>query len=175
MRWLRRRIAARRADAIAAENARNANLTAGSTDPAVQLDEIQAHIRGQVPAAVEARVARIAATIRVTLPRLDQLGIGSATAYAVVQTATSYLPEALGGYLRLPRAFADKRPVSNGKTSLMVLCDQLDLLGNKMDEVLDAVCRSDADALVAHGRFLDEKFGKGTLYVAESMKLEPPQ
>ena len=110
-----------------------------------------------------------------TLPRLDQLGIGSATAYAVVQTATSYLPEALGGYLRLPRAFADKRPVSNGKTSLMVLCDQLDLLGNKMDEVLDAVCRSDADALVAHGRFLDEKFGKGTLYVAESMKLEPPQ
>lgn len=175
MRWFRRRIAANRADANADDSGKTPHLPARSTDPAVQLDEIQTHIRGQVPAAVEARVARISATIRVTLPRLDQLGIGSATAYAVVQTATNYLPEALGGYLRLPRAFADKRPVSNGKTSLMVLCDQLDLLGNKMDEVLDAVCRADADALVAHGRFLDEKFGKGSLHVAEPMNLEPPK
>ena len=134
-------------------------------DPAAQLDAIIAHIHGLVPAAVEARVTRVAATIRLTLPRLDQLGIGSSTAYSVVQTATSYLPEALGGYLRLPRAFADKRPVSKGKTSLMVLCDQLDLLGNKMDEILDAVCRADADALISHGRFLDEKFGRGSLHV----------
>ena len=81
----------------------------------------------------------------------------------MVQTATSYLPEAVGAYLRLPRSFADKRPVSDGKTSLMVLCDQLDLLANKMDEVLDAVCRADADALIAHGRFLQEKFGHSSL------------
>ena len=132
-------------------------------DPGAQLDAIIAHIHGQVPAAVEARVTRIAATIRSTLPRLDQLGFGSTTAYSVVQTATSYLPEAVGAYLRLPRSFADKRPVSDGKTSLMVLCDQLDLLANKMDEVLDAVCRADADALIAHGRFLQEKFGHSAL------------
>ena len=41
----------------------------------------------------------------------------------------------------------------------MVLIDQLDLLAATMDKVFDAVCRADADALVAHGRFLSEKFG----------------
>jgi hypothetical protein len=74
-------------------------------------------------------------------------------------TATDYLPEAVGGYLRLPRQFADSRPVDRGKTSLMILIDQLDLLAATMDKVFDAVCRADADALVAHGRFLAEKFG----------------
>ena len=66
----------------------------------------------------------------------------------------------------LPRDFADNRPVQNGKTSLVVLCDQLDLLAAKMDEVFDAVCRADADALIAHGRFLTEKFGSNSLSVA---------
>ena len=136
---------------------------AGANAPEARLAQLEADIGGRVPAAVQSRVARVATTIRATLPRLTELGIGSSQAYAVVQTATSYLPEALNGYMRLPREFADKRAVSNGKTSLMVLCDQLDLLANKMDEVFDAVCRSDADALIAHGRFLAEKFGHGSL------------
>ncbi len=74
-------------------------------------------------------------------------------------TATDYLPEAIGGYLRLPRQWADSRPVDRGKTSLMMLIDQLDLLGATMDKVFDAVNRADAAALIAHGRFLEEKFG----------------
>jgi hypothetical protein len=41
----------------------------------------------------------------------------------------------------------------------MILIDQLDLLAATMDKVFDAVCRADAAALVAHGRFLAEKFG----------------
>jgi hypothetical protein len=63
--------------------------------------------------------------------------------------------------LRLPRSFADHRAVSGGKTPLLVLCDQLDLLAAEMDQVFVAVCSADADALVAHGRFLAEKFGAG--------------
>jgi hypothetical protein len=106
-------------------------------------------------------VARVSSIVRETIPRLDQLGAGSYQAHTVVATATSYLPEAVGAYLRLPRSWADSRPISGGKTSLMVLCDQLDLLGYKMDQVFDAVCRADAAALVAHGAFLAEKFGSG--------------
>ena len=98
-------------------------------------------------------------TVRDTIPRARQLGSGSPQAYSVMATATDYLPEAVGGYLRLPREFADSRPVDRGKTSLMVLIDQLDLLAATMDKVFDAVCRADAAALVAHGRFLAEKFG----------------
>jgi hypothetical protein len=131
-------------------------------DVAAQLDQIDALVAGSVPAAVEARVQRITTTLRETLPRLGELGLGSAMAHDAVQTATSYLPEALGAYLRLPRSFADHRAVSGGKTPLLVLCDQLDLLAAEMDQVFVAVCRADADALVAHGRFLAEKFGAGS-------------
>lgn len=116
---------------------------------------------GAVPAPVVSRVRGVAATVRETLPRLRNVGLGSAEAYSVMATATDYLPEALGGYLRLPRQWADSRPVEHGKTSLMLLIDQLDLLGATMDKIFDAAVRTDADALIAHGRFLQEKFGHG--------------
>lgn len=146
-------------------------VLATPTDPNVDLstgmDQLLAEIADKVPPIVLARVERVAATIRETLPRLDNLGPGSQQAHSVVQTAASYLPEALSAYMRLPRSFADRRPVSGGKTSLMILCDQLDLLGNKMDEIFDAVCRLDADALIAHGRFLADKFGSGSLALGQ--------
>jgi hypothetical protein len=129
------------------------------------LDELVTQIRGRVPDAVQARVERVANTVRQTIPRLDHLGANSVQAHAVVRTATSYLPEAVAAYLRLPRDYADRRPVSGGKTSLTILCDQLDLLGSKMDDLFDAACRADADALIAHGRFLAEKFSTGSLAI----------
>jgi hypothetical protein len=114
---------------------------------------------GTAPAVVRSRVVRVDRTIRETLPKLSQLGWGSADAYAVVATATDYLPEAVGGYLRLPRDWANSRPIEGGKTALMVLIDQLELLASTMDKMLDAANRADAQALIAHGRFLQEKFG----------------
>ncbi len=116
-------------------------------------------VQGAVPGVVTSRVRRIGAVVRDTVPRLDRLGSGSPQAYTVMATATDYLPEAIGGYLRLPRQWADSRPVDGNKTSLMVLVDSLDLLAATMDDVADAVNRADAAALVAHGRFLAEKFG----------------
>jgi hypothetical protein len=129
---------------------------------------VEQQIVGRVPAAVTARVHGITRTVEEMAPRLDRLGAGSHQAFTVVATATSYLPEAVGGYLRLPRDFADRRVVSKGKTSLMLLCDQLDLLDLTLDKISDAVSRQDADALVAHGLFLAEKFGGGS-----SLELSP--
>ncbi|GAA3696335.1 hypothetical protein GCM10022204_10440 [Microlunatus aurantiacus] len=124
------------------------------------LDRADAMVTGGVvPAPVQSRVKRITSTVRQTMPRLRNLGLGSAEAYSVMATATDYLPEAISGYLRLPRDWADSRPIEAGKTSLMLLIDQLDLLGSTMDKIFDAVVRVDAAALVAHGRFLQEKFG----------------
>ena len=127
------------------------------------LDRFYDDVDDRLPAMVVSRLERIVGVIRDMIPRLDQLGAGSPQAHSVVATATSYLPEAIGAYLRLPRQWADSRPVSGGKTSLMVLCDQLDLLAATMDRVFDAVNRADAAALVAHGQFLQEKFGHGAL------------
>jgi hypothetical protein len=134
-----------------------------SDDLLAALDGVEAMVaRGAVPAPVASRVSRVSRTVRDTIPRMSNLGGGSLAAYNVMATATDYLPEAIGGYLRLPRQFADSRPVDRGKTSLMILIDQLDLLAATMDKVFDAVCRADADALVAHGRFLAEKFGNAS-------------
>lgn len=127
------------------------------------VDAVLDRASGKAPAAVTARVQRVAETVHEMAPRLDRLGAGSQQAHTVVATATSYLPEAVDAYLRLPRDFADRRVVDRGKTSLMILCDQLDLLGATIDKISDAVSRADAVALVAHGRFLEEKFGTSGL------------
>ena len=124
------------------------------------LARVDAMLReGNAPPVVTSRVARVVRTIEDTLPRLRNLGLGSADAYSVVATATDYLPEAVGGYLRLPRDWADTRPIDGYKTSLMVLVDQLELLASTMDKILDAANRSDAQALIVHGKFLEAKFG----------------
>lgn len=127
------------------------------------LDQVSAAlVEAKASPLIRSRVARIDRLVRATLPRLAALGLGSADAYAVVATATSYLPEAVAGYLRLPRDWADTRPIDAGRTALMMLVDQLELLGSTMAKVLDAANHSDAAALIAHGRFLEAKFGAPT-------------
>ncbi|WP_298885550.1 hypothetical protein [uncultured Serinicoccus sp.] len=130
-----------------------------------------------LPSVVVARGARVIDTVRDTLPRLEKLS-GSDLGYTVVATATDYLPEAIGAYQRLPRRYADTRPVDGAKTSLMVLVDQLDLLGLTMDRVFDAVYRQDAQELVAQGRFIAEKFGSsgagGSLRITEEEHVPVP-
>lgn len=150
-----------------------------SADLLAAVDRVEAQARtGRVPAPVLVRLGRVTSIVRDTVPRLDRLGSGSPQAYSVMATATDYLPEAIGGYLRLPRQWADTRPVDRGKTPLMILVDQLDLLGRTMDKVFDAINRADAEALVVHGRFLQEKFGHastgGVLRLGENAEV-PPQ
>ena len=129
----------------------------------IESDVAAKEAQGRLPELVAARARKVLATARDVVPALGRLGAGSRDAHSVMATVTSYLPEALDGYLRLPRAYADRRPVDGPKTSLMVLVDQLDLLAATMDKILDAVYRADAEALVAHGRFLAEKFGHSGL------------
>lgn len=125
------------------------------------LDHVERQARdGQAPSVVLARLLRVTRVVRETIPRLANLGPGSAQGYSVMATATDYLPVAIGNYLRLPRDWADTRPISEGKSSVMLLVDQLDLLGQTMDQVLDAVNRADAEAIVVHGAFLEQKFGQ---------------
>jgi len=124
------------------------------------LDAIEQQARdGKVPGVVLSRLLRVTRIVRQTLPRLANLGLGSSQGFSVMATVTDYLPVAIGNYLRLPRDWADTRPIAAGKSSVMLLVDQLDLLGTTMDKVYDAVNRADAEAIIIHGAFLEEKFG----------------
>jgi len=144
------------------------------------LDAIELQAReGRVPGVVLSRLLRVTRIVRQTLPRLANLGLGSSQGYSVMATATDYLPVAIGNYLRLPRDWADTRPIEAGKSSVMLLVDQLDLLGTTMDKVYDAVCRADAEAIIVHGAFLEQKFGQastgGTLGLGpDPVQVAPP-
>lgn len=137
------------------------------------LDGVEEQARaGQVPGVVLSRLLRVTRVVRETIPRLGELGLGSTQGYSVMATATDYLPVAIGNYLRLPRDWADTRPIAAGKSSVMLLVDQLDLLGATMDKVYDAVLRADARAIIVHGQFLEQKFGAAS--AGGSLGLDEP-
>jgi hypothetical protein len=151
--------------ALAAPNRKHVNVVAG-VDPADvtrSLAQIQRKTMGRVPSQISAKVSSISSMITDTLPRADALGAGSPGQYVLVQAATDYLPSTLQAYLDLPRTYADKHVVQEGKTPLQLLSDQLDVLGNQISEIATAVNRADTDKLIANGRFLAEKFGHGPL------------
>jgi hypothetical protein len=151
--------------ALAAPETKKPELTTGvdADDIAKSLGDLRRRVRGRVPSDVEQRVERIAATITDIIPRADELSHGSEARYVLVKTATDYLPSTVQAYLDLPRAYADNKVVTDGKTAHRLVCDQLDVLVEQMDEVSDAVNRADTDKLVANGRFLAEKFATGPL------------
>jgi hypothetical protein len=118
---------------------------------------------GKLSPPLQAKLQDIADTIQGILPHYAEFPPGSPDLYVVGRTATDYLPSALQAYLSLPRAYATLHKMPNGKTADEVLLDQLTLLASKMNEVADAVHKRDSDALLANGRFLEDKFGKSPL------------
>ena len=118
---------------------------------------------GKLSPPLQAKLQSIADTILGILPHYTEFPPGSPDLFVVGRTATDYLPSALQAYLNLPRAYATLHKMPNGKTADDVLSDQLSLIATKMNEVADAVHKKDSDALLANGRFLEEKFGASPL------------
>ena len=162
--------------ALASPPAKKVQLAAGldAGDVEKDLKELQRRVHGRVPADVDLRVKQLATMISETLPRADALGDGSNARYVLVKTATDYLPSCLQAYLDLPRTYADNKVVADGKTSQRLLCDQLDVLVEQMNEVAEAVNRADTDKLLADGRFLAEQFGRSPLDLSSAPQEQPP-
>ncbi len=118
--------------------------------------------QGRVPPQVMVKVLGIQRQIQALLPHALEFPTGSEDLFVIQRTATDYLPTALQAYLSLPPDFATRTVVQDGKTPLQVLLDQLDLIDSRMAEVADAIHRKDSDRLLANGRFLEERFGRGS-------------
>ena len=133
-------------------------------DPGDVLKALQREISaasGRVPPAVIMRLQRIEMTIRSEIfPRLDCLPPGSLELYLIERTARDYLPTAVATYLRLPSDYVSPRPASQGWTPLQVLLDELDLLESQMRRVAEIVHHADMDRMLAHRRFLNERFSR---------------
>jgi len=154
--------------ALIAPKERSVDLRADvdTKDLGKSLDHLLKEIHGRVPPDIERQVQGIAATIQGILPRTGQLPPGSQELFILQRTVADYLPTSLEAYMNLPRTYAAVHPLKGTKTAQQVLTDQLTLLSQQMDEVADAVAKNDADRLLAQGRFLEDKFGRGDLSIA---------
>jgi hypothetical protein len=141
-----------------------------------QLDELLATIRMRVPDDIYRRVRSIRDAIVFTLDRAGEASEIDPNIYLVRQTARTYLPEALASYLALPRSFAEREPVEDGRTSHAILLDQLVLMDMKTRQVAEWVMERDSGQLVSHGQFLKERYGASSLDATsepESAKAPP--
>lgn len=130
-----------------------------SDDIGRTLDALVERIEGKVSGDILERVLSIRATIVSVLPQLSDMSGGvTQEGYNVRQTAQEYLPDALEKYLSLPEGFAETQRLSNGKTAKETLLEQLELLDETMKKIVGDVYQEDAQALLVHGRFLEEKF-----------------
>jgi hypothetical protein len=123
-------------------------------------NEIMA-VSGRVPPLVIERIQQIELTIRSEiLPGIDHLPPGSLDLYLIERTARDYLPAAVNAYLRLPGGYVSSQPGSRGRTPLQVLLDELGLLDAEMRRIAELVHQMDMDRLLAHRRFLADRFSR---------------
>ncbi|GAA5161447.1 hypothetical protein GCM10011366_09770 [Ornithinimicrobium tianjinense] len=77
-------------------------------------------------------------------------------------TTLAWLTESVGGYLRMPRSFADGHALDGAHAPLLTLVDDLDLLGLTLDHTYDAVHRADESHLRTQLGVLRETFATRT-------------
>ena len=132
-------------------------------EDSLTLDEMQQRLDTVIDTALphlttemKQRLESLRTSIREVLPRL--IGTSNSEFFTVKETILRYLPETLANYIELPPVFRATRAVKDGKSARVLLTDQLTVLDDKMKEIVGNVAASDAQALVANGKFLEAKF-----------------
>lgn len=147
--------------------------TADATEVREGLAQLVRSIKGKVAQDILERVESIRASILVTLEADQGRVAGDPNVRLIRQTALDYLPAALAAYRTLPRAYAERRPVADGRTPHAVLLEQLDLMDAKMREAADAILAHDSEKLLANGRFLADRFAVTSLDIRQGAGATP--
>jgi hypothetical protein len=105
------------------------------------------------------------------LPRIGRLDGTSQDLHILHRTAGDYLPTAVRSYLSVVRAGAADRPLPDGRTPRQAVLEQLRLIDARLADIDDALNRNDVDRLLAHGRFLEVRFGTD----ADDLRLPPSE
>ena len=126
------------------------------------LDRLIGEVAKRVPAEALASLRSIQQTLAELLPRLRELrgsgALSAPAAFAVQETLRRYLPDMLGGYLKLPPVFACTQPLKDGRTAAQTLSQQLELLDQSLQRISLEAFAGDAESLLLSERFLKEKF-----------------
>lgn len=125
---------------------------------ATSMTKVIRDLQQGAPARVEAKAERAGKAILALIPLVRENKLGPSAEHTVRATATSYFPEAVEAYLKLPEDYRLKTAVDGDKTPLDLLCDQMDLLNRQLEKILAAASTETAEDLIVHGRFLEDKF-----------------
>jgi hypothetical protein len=127
------------------------------------LDAYLRAVRGKLSDEILQRVISIRNSLLEIFPYIKDINSASSDIYVVRQTAIKYLPETLDNYLQLSPRLAKERKLNNGKTAHATLIGQLDILDKELKDTIEDLHKNDAQALLAHGRFLKSKFEQSSL------------
>lgn len=141
----------------------------GAEEIEIVLETLVATIGDKVPEDVLVRVESIKASILKILPQIANIDSSDYNIYVVRKIALDYLPETLENYLKLPTDLATLQPIKDGKTAQQLLLEQLGLLDTELKSVIEDLHDNDTQSLLAHGRFLNEKFGKSDLWLGNGV------
>jgi hypothetical protein len=131
---------------------------------AQQLRKLVDSVAGGLPKEALDRLRSIQSTLSELLPRLKELSdrgvISSRESFTVVETVRRYLPDTLAAYLRLPKYYAQRQPLADGRTASQTLLEQLSILDSSLKDVAKSAFAGDAETLVTNGQFLQNKFSE---------------
>jgi hypothetical protein len=128
-----------------------------------ELEKLVGSARKRIPKEALEKVESIKTSILSILPQIVDINAGDRNLFIIRQTALDYLPETLEYYMNLPPAYANLHPIRNGKTARQLLLEQLDLLDNEMQAIVADFHRNDSQKILAHSRFLEQKFRRDDL------------
>ena len=125
------------------------------------LQEEVARLSDRLPPEILGQLCRIKDVVRLlVLPRLEVLPAGSVDRYLVERTVVDYLPSALEQYLVTDGTGALEDPGLSPTAARQLLGDQLRLMEEEMRRVASAIQQANLDRMLAHQRFLRERFGR---------------
>ncbi|ONH22066.1 hypothetical protein [Pseudofrankia asymbiotica] len=130
----------------------------------------QAHRKsliGRAPTEVIRATERVTGALDELFDRPELLRRGSQETDLVERLVDDYLPTALNTYLSLPRTFAGTHQLPDGRTPRQVLLDQLALLERAVREVTEDASNGETSRLLAHERFLADRFGPNALEIPD--------
>ncbi|MEW6764172.1 MAG: hypothetical protein AB1344_00115 [Pseudomonadota bacterium] len=116
--------------------------------------------RKELSVEIGAPFERIIEALKDTLPHLESRPAGDFAAFTVRQMVQDYLPATLDNYLKLPRAYRRMHKLPDGRTPQQAFIAQLTTLENELRETLGALVSDDTQRLLAHGRFLEDRFSR---------------
>jgi hypothetical protein len=122
------------------------------------VDELIAQAGAKLPMEAIGRLKQIRDLVLDIAPKLGSGGVAMANAAAINNAITRDLPGTVNNYLQLPTAFASFHVIADGKTCKQLFIEQLDILNANLTKMAESIYKDDADALVANGKFLSEKF-----------------